>query len=116
MDLNSVMWILAAARAAGERRPLLGGEVVRSLVAKENDSRLEGESPRTAAVLRRQPRAKGAGSRLEGEGSGTATALRRQPMARGPGAQVQVQAAGAGLEATGAQRASFISKSASVEV
>jgi hypothetical protein len=92
MDLNSVLWILAAARAAGERRSPLGGDAVRlgSEVAARVQPRAEGAGPKAAGTGRQtgatrvQPRAEGAGPRAAGTGRQTGAAG-VQPRAEGAG-------------------------------
>jgi hypothetical protein len=78
MDLNSVLWILAAARAAGERRLPLGGERARCQAAGG-----QGGQPQTAGAAgarKAQPQAAG-GKGGQPQTAGAAGARKAQPQA-----------------------------------
>jgi hypothetical protein len=117
MDLNSVVWILAAARAAGERRLALGGDAVHvrsqaagaagAAVAAGAEEAQRGQ-PRAAVAAgaaeaqRGQPRAADVAG-----AAGAAGAQRRQPRSAGAaGVQgKQPQAAGAAAAQRGQPQA-----------
>jgi hypothetical protein len=71
MDLNSVMWILAATREAGARRLPLGGEALRVRLSQERGPGAPGERPHAVGV---------GGAR----GGGRVSPL-PQPVEKGPG-------------------------------
>jgi hypothetical protein len=98
MDLNSVMWILGAARAAGERRLPLGGEAVkvrshaagaagaaeaqRGAAGAAGAQRGQPRAAGAAGAQRGHPRAAGAAGAAEAQ-RGAAGAQRGQPRAAG---------------------------------
>jgi hypothetical protein len=102
MDLHSIMWILAAAQSAGDRRLPLGGEEgARSRAAGGAAS--TGRGAGGAAAAQGGPRA-AEGAALTGRGAGAAAAAQGGPRAAG-GAAPTCRGAGGAAAAQGGPRA-----------